>query len=54
MRFAVHLTDNHGERRLFVVCAKGEADAIAKARTFFRRQAPKGAWPVSYRAEREV
>jgi hypothetical protein len=53
MRFAVHVTDNHGERHLFVVCAKGEADAITKGKLFFKRQAPMGTWAVSARAERE-
>ena len=53
MRFAIHVTDNHGERHLFVVCAKGEADAIIKGKLFFKRQAPKGTWAVSARAERE-
>jgi hypothetical protein len=49
----VYVTDNKDAEHLIVVRAKGEADALDKGKTFFRRLAPRGVWAVSARAERE-
>jgi hypothetical protein len=49
----VYVTDNKDAAHLILVRAKGEADALDKGKQFFRKQAPKGVWAVSARAERE-
>jgi hypothetical protein len=55
MQWQVTVTDNHGNKvGPFIVAATSERRAIAKARDFFKRQAPKGTWPVRFTPVREV
>lgn len=46
MQWRVTVTDNHGEDSDFVVAADERRKAEEKAKTFLKRQAPKGTWPV--------
>jgi hypothetical protein len=49
----IYVTDNKDAEHLILVRAKGEVEALDKGKQFFRKQAPRGVWAVSARAERE-